>query len=192
MTDLVIEDKRYWERQDNESLKAFEAFEMYLFMEDPTAKKVAERLDKSHKLTQGWCTKYNWVHRRRAYEDYLARKRAEDYEKKRLQERYERQQIIDILEGMAVDLARELKNRTEAMTPKDFHAYVSGVTKILEQSRQEYNDLPTRRHQLDVNIQQEIIALIQAGEVDVDMLAEVVGDKEHAVQLFQQAGIDAF
>lgn len=186
-----------WERQAGETVKAYQAFDVYLRMENRSLEAVSRQLSKSVPLIKRWSAKYNWVDRVSAYEDYLAKLRIQQYEKKRLEARQGRQNLIDAMNGLIAKVYRYSDSMTDSqnrlnLDPSMLNALVSSATRMLEQSRKEYNDLPTNKHQLDVNIQQEIIALIQSGEVDLNMVTEVVGDKDYAVELFQQAGIDAY
>lgn len=63
-----------WERQPEESAKAFEAFAIYRDMgNDRSIAKVAEKLGKSEALLHRWSSKFDWVNRAAAWDDELAR-----------------------------------------------------------------------------------------------------------------------
>lgn len=67
-----------WERQDAESLKAFEAFACYRDMgEERSYVKVAEQLRKSAQLIGRWGRAYGWKDRIAAYERQLDRQAQE-------------------------------------------------------------------------------------------------------------------
>lgn len=71
---------KIWERQPNESEKAYEAFKIYLNLGDNrTAQAVADELQKSYTLIRRWKDKYSWKDRAIAYDNSLveeARKKA--------------------------------------------------------------------------------------------------------------------
>jgi hypothetical protein len=58
-----------WERRDDESVPAWEAFVLYrdMGMQRSTGK-VHKALGKSARLVDGWCARYEWVERCRAYD----------------------------------------------------------------------------------------------------------------------------
>lgn len=59
-----------WERQQGETEKAFEAFQLYLKMgSGRTLKEVTKVLHKSLVLIGGWSSKWGWVERCRAYDN---------------------------------------------------------------------------------------------------------------------------
>ena len=65
------ENLRPWERQENESEKAFSAFKAYLEMEDRNVTELARRLSKSRQLLVNWKQKYNWQERCIAWDKSL-------------------------------------------------------------------------------------------------------------------------
>ncbi len=68
-------DTNPWERQEGESVKAFEAFTIYLEMGDERGiRAVAQRLDKSRTLIGRWSVTYHWVERAAAYDADIQRK----------------------------------------------------------------------------------------------------------------------
>lgn len=68
---MQYEQLRPWERQENESEKAFSAFKAYLEMEDRNICQLAKRLAKSRQLVNKWKQKYNWQERCIAYDKSL-------------------------------------------------------------------------------------------------------------------------
>lgn len=63
-----------WERQPDESAKAFEAFAIYRDMGiDRSIRKVAQRLGKSATLIGKWSSRHNWPERVKAYDRDLDR-----------------------------------------------------------------------------------------------------------------------
>ena len=63
-----------WERKKGESSEAYTAFKLYYQMgAKRSCSKVAQSLLKSRVLITGWCSKWDWVERARAYDNELAR-----------------------------------------------------------------------------------------------------------------------
>lgn len=64
-----------WERQPDETPKAYEAFALYRDAgSDRSIAKVAEKLGKSEALLNRWSSKYEWVKRVAAWDDEADRK----------------------------------------------------------------------------------------------------------------------
>lgn len=63
---------RPWERQENETKPAFEAFVLYRDMGTKRSiRRVGQELGKSRALVERWSTKNHWIDRVQAYDDYL-------------------------------------------------------------------------------------------------------------------------
>ena len=61
-----------WERQFGESRQAFKAFAFYRDMGDERGLRLAaERMERNRRLLDRWSSKWSWVSRVEAYEDYL-------------------------------------------------------------------------------------------------------------------------
>lgn len=68
-----------WDRQPEETPKAYEAFTIYRDMgRERTLPKVAEQCGKSIGLMNKWSQKYGWVNRVRAWDDNLDRMEAKE------------------------------------------------------------------------------------------------------------------
>lgn len=73
-----LPDLQPWERQEDESLPAFEAFHLYCMQGNSRSlRKVEQELDKSHTLIGRWASRYNWVERTRQYDNYIVREEVE-------------------------------------------------------------------------------------------------------------------
>ena len=73
-----------FERLEHESSKAFEGFVAYRDMGiTRSIREVAEKLGKSRALLERWSSKYQWVDRARAYDDYMDKKAILENEKLR-------------------------------------------------------------------------------------------------------------
>jgi protein subunit release factor A len=69
-----------WERQENETIKAYSAFCEYRDIgSERSQDKVSKKLGKSRQLLSRWASQYEWVKRVEAYEDHK-RKIAEEAE----------------------------------------------------------------------------------------------------------------
>ena len=76
-------DTKPWERQQGESVKAFQAFAAYLDMgEERSLSRVAQQLGKSKTLIARWSSAYEWVERVAQYESYLRREAYKKAQKK--------------------------------------------------------------------------------------------------------------
>jgi hypothetical protein len=60
-----------WERQENESSPAFEAFVLYRDTRPRSLRKVSEVLDKSKSLVEGWSSSHHWVMRCEQWDNEL-------------------------------------------------------------------------------------------------------------------------
>ena len=70
-----------WKRLNNESSKAYAAFSIYRDLRiERSLEKVAEECRKSSRLIGRWSSKYHWVERATAYDDYLDERRRQKHE----------------------------------------------------------------------------------------------------------------
>lgn len=73
---------KIWERQKEESDKAFNAFKIYLEMEERSIQKVADLTQRERSLIQRWSAKYNWRERVTAWENELLAEKRKAYLKR--------------------------------------------------------------------------------------------------------------
>lgn len=67
-----------FDRQLNESARAYEAFRIYIEMgADRSAEAVCQKLRKSRALMLRWSARWRWVERANSYDAFISRKRAE-------------------------------------------------------------------------------------------------------------------
>lgn len=67
-----MEMMKAWEKQPEESIRAFDAFRTYRDMgAERSLAKVAQKLNKSKTIVARWCGKYNWVERVIEYDKNL-------------------------------------------------------------------------------------------------------------------------
>lgn len=96
-----------WERQEDESTKAYEAFCIYRDMGiQRSIRKVGEQLSKSETLMARWSTTYNWVERAAAWDSeqdrVLRQQQLNDIKKMR-------KRHADLAEDMLLKAAQALK-----------------------------------------------------------------------------------
>lgn len=110
-----------WERQPDETPKAYEAFCIYRDLKDirdPESKRsldlVVQEMGKSRTLFERWSSKYEWVKRVTAYDDEQERLVREEEEKQRIKDiREMRKRHAKIANSMMLKAARALDNIPE-------------------------------------------------------------------------------
>ena len=70
---------KLWERQPSESDKAFNAFKIYLDLEDRSIQKVSDLVERDRGLIQRWATKFKWRERVTAWENDLLNEKRKAY-----------------------------------------------------------------------------------------------------------------
>lgn len=128
-----------WERQENETDVAFEAFKTYRDMGlARSLSKVGEALGKSETLMSRWSSEHNWVDRARAWEDeqdrILRNEQIEDIKKMR-------KRHADIAVEMLAKALEGLKN----LDPEELNAVSIGrlvevASKLEQKSRGDTTD----------------------------------------------------
>lgn len=129
-------DTNPWERQEGESVKAFEAFTIYLEMGDERGiRAVAQRLDKSRTLIGRWSVNYRWVERAAAYDTDVQRRAhaAAVKKKKKMAERH----ISIALQLQEKALAALAALEPEEIDPKNLIAMLREATKLERENRVE-------------------------------------------------------
>jgi len=151
-----------WERQKNESSKAYAAFCVYRDLgPERSLEKVRQNLDKprTRKWLGDWSVKHNWVERANAYDDYLERKKREEKEKAIL-EMAERHAKLAMAFQQRV--AQRLQQIDPAeLSPSDMAKWLDVATKLERLARGE----PTE---------------IGKQEVMLPTIVEVITDEENA------------
>jgi hypothetical protein len=141
-------DYELWERQKSDTKKSYEAFHVYLTIgRKRSLKKVSEELSKDISLIKRWSERHNWVSRVSAHDAYLETIDRKDYENNRLASRKKRQKIV---QGLEVLLGRIVDKDLTGLDPQAVNQLAGAASKILDQSRQEFNDLPTQRAQTEL------------------------------------------
>ena len=127
-------DTKPWERQEGESVKAFEAFTVYLEMGDERSiREVAQRLAKSRTLIGRWSVTYQWVERVAAFDADVQRKAHAKAVKKR-------RNMVDRHISIALKIQEKALMALEQMDPADIDpknliAMLREATKLEQEMR---------------------------------------------------------
>lgn len=127
-------DTKPWERQEGESVKAFEAFCIYLNLgTERSITKVVQELNKSRALIGRWSSAFGWVERAAAYDADLQRKaRAQAVKNARkMNDRH----VKIALQMQEKALAALAQMRPSEIDPKDLIAMLREATKLERESR---------------------------------------------------------
>lgn len=127
-----------WDRQEDETDKAYEAFAIYRDMgNERTAISVAEQLHKSYTLIRRWKTRYTWEDRARAYDNEINRamtaKAKKDAADEAAKMRKRQTKLAIELQQMAITALTEEK--IVKMQPKDIIKFITEATKLERQNR---------------------------------------------------------
>lgn len=131
---------KVWEKQPNESSKAYAAFCIYRDMGiSRSLQKVSQQLSKSETLMKRWSERWSWVDRASGYDDYIERRKREENEK----------MIIEMSERhakLAVAFQQRLAQRLSSLepseiTPGDMARWLDIATKIERLSRGEPTEI---------------------------------------------------
>jgi len=149
-----------WERQKDESSKAYAAFCVYrdLGPERSLDKALSEANKKptNRRHWSRWMEKYRWYERAQAYDDYIERKMRKENEKKILD-------MSDRHARLAVVLQQKIAQRLQEidpseLSPADIARWLDVATKLERLSRgepteigkQEVQGQVTQRHEYDI------------------------------------------
>lgn len=118
-----------WERQENESAKAYEAFAVYRDMGvERSVRATAKALGKSIGLISRWSANYEWVNRVRALDNEQESQDFAERKKDATEARKRQMQIAMRLEKTALEALKNLK--PEDLTPKDIKEFLRLATDI--------------------------------------------------------------
>lgn len=131
-----------WERLPGESSKAYEAFCIYrdLGVDRSIEKTAKSRLKPgSYSWLRNWSSKYNWVERARAYDDYLEREKRKEQEKAILEmvERHTKEAMA--LQQKALERLKSLD--PNELSTRDILSYLMEAIKLERLSRGEPNEV---------------------------------------------------
>lgn len=131
-----------WDRQKDESSKAYAAFCVYRDLgPDRSLEKVRQNLDKprSRKWLGEWCAKYNWVERTKAYDDYLEKKKREEKEKAILDMAERHARLAMAFQQRVAERLREID--PSELSPSDMAKWLDIATKLERISRGEPTEI---------------------------------------------------
>ena len=139
-----------WEQRANESAKAYEAFSVYLAQPvgERSLRNVSAALGKSTALIERWSRNYGWVERVNAYNAHLEAQARARFEADRLKQREQRQSVVRALVGQLARAMQAHSGKDAALTPSEINALAAAAAKVLNESRAEFNDLPTQRQEV--------------------------------------------
>jgi len=147
-----------WDRQKNESSKAYAAFCVYRDLgPDRSLEKVRQTLDKprSRKWLGEWCATYNWVERARAYDDYLEKKKREEKEKAILEMAERHARLAMAFQQRVAERLREI-NPSE-LSPADMARWLDIATKLERLSRGEPTEIEKQEHSGDIEVEIRLV-----------------------------------
>lgn len=129
-------DTKPWERQEGESVKAYEAFQVYLNLGETRSQRlVSEQLSKSRQLISRWSANYQWVERVAAYENDLQRQAHAEAVKKARQMADRHISIAMKMQQKALQALKEMDPRE--INPKNLVAFIREATKLERENRTE-------------------------------------------------------
>ena len=137
-----------WERRENESSKAYEAFSIYRDMgTERSLGKVAERLKKSETLMGRWSSNHEWVKRAALWDDEqerLERERAQKEQAKAIRDM--RKRHADLATAMLIKAAKALQRiPDDEIKPGDVSRMVDTASKLERLSRGDVGEVIEER-----------------------------------------------
>ncbi|MCL6442556.1 MAG: hypothetical protein K6T83_03695 [Alicyclobacillus sp.] len=128
-----------WERQENESRQAFEAFATYRDMgAQRSIVKVARELGKSEALISRWSSTHEWVKRAEAYDAEMDRVFLKDQEKARRDMAERQARIAMMFQNKVVDRLRSLDPME--LSPAELARWFDVAVKVERLARGESTD----------------------------------------------------
>ncbi|MCL6611189.1 MAG: hypothetical protein K6T66_06590 [Peptococcaceae bacterium] len=155
-----------WERQPGESSKAYAAFCVYRDLgPERSLEKALQNLSKKRAKWQlwQWSSKYNWVARCQAYDDYIERRKREEKERAILEMAERHARLAVAFQQKVVERLREL-NPAE-LEPRDLSKWLDIAVKVERLARGE----PTEIGKQEVTL--PAIVEVVTDEKDTDTVA---------------------
>lgn len=177
-----------WERQPDESAKAYEAFALYRDMgSDRSQVKLAQKQGRTTKTISEWSVRYNWVERVRAYDIWLERqaRAAHIKEYKDMVQRH-----IKIASSMQTKALRALdKLKPEDMKPREIIESLKIALEIEKLNRRQLTE-NERNHEDDQDFDEQKTDSDAIRERMRMMTDEELRQYERACALFERSGED--
>jgi hypothetical protein len=163
-----------WERQENESAKAYAAFAAYRDMGvNRSLAKIARRLGKSKALMDRWSAVYHWVARVDAWEAEKDRAAREELTKgvTAMRKRH-----VDIAEAMLTKAVKSLRRLPPgAMTMRDIATAVEVAAKLERLSRGETTEKTEGKTALSAEVSVRQLDLSHLTDEELERLDEIAG-----------------
>lgn len=147
---ITTDPPKPWERQPNETPKAFDAFSVFRDLDPQTRSGVivAERLGKSYSLMQKWSQKYGWVSRAAAYDEERDRVKREAEQKAQIEDIKKMRKRHTAVAVKMIDTAEAALNAIDPadVKPADVTRLMDIATKIERISRGDVGEVIEERH----------------------------------------------
>ncbi len=150
-----------WERQPGESSKAYAVYCVYRDLgPERSLEKAIQKLDKKRvkQTIWQWSSKYNWVARCQAYDDYIERRKREEKEKAILEMAERHAKLAMAFQQRIAQRIQQIE--PSELSPSDLAKWLDVATKLERLSRGE----PTE------NVKQEVQGKV---ELTLDTLQEM-------------------
>lgn len=139
-----------WERKKGESSEAYTAFKLYYQMgAKRSCSKVAQSLLKSRVLITGWCSKWDWVERARAYDNELARQEFVEACNAIKKMNKQQAQIGLLIQKKALEALREMKSKE--LYPKLLLQYLVQGAGLERKARDSDVEIKTGNKEKEIN-----------------------------------------
>ena len=139
-----------WERKKGESSESYAAFKLYYQMGDKrSCAKVAKNLGRSNTLISGWCSKWDWVERARAYDNELARQEFAEACNAVKKMNEQQAQIGLLIQKKALEALKEMKSKE--LYPKLLLQYLVQGAGLERKSRESDIDMKVNIEQGEMN-----------------------------------------
>lgn len=171
---MMTEDRKPWEKQQGETAKQYAAFCAYRDL--PAANRTLKNAWKVYRNKpdpgsvsshfRGWSAKNAWVNRASAYDMHVDEQRRLNFQAQRLSEREKRQHVVRALETM---LAKVMNTQNkDSLSPQELNTLANAASKVLNESRVEFDDLPTQRVASDTTLHGTMSYELVWGDDDAD------------------------
>jgi hypothetical protein len=114
---LAVQPREAWEKQFDESLKAYHAFSLFRDSEKRSLKLVADSLNCSVQNIFWWSTRHNWKLRVDAYDLHVDQAQRAEFIRGRIKMRDRHLQVARAMLGVAAHALAEWQGRVEAKLP---------------------------------------------------------------------------
>lgn len=139
-----------WERKKGESSESYAAFKLYYQMGDKrSCAKVAKNLGRSNTLISGWCSKWDWVERARAYDNELARQEFAEACNAVKKMNEQQAQIGLLIQKKALEALREMKSKE--LYPKLLLQYLVQGAGLERKARDSDVEIKTGNKEKEIN-----------------------------------------